>query len=398
MNTDNFEEMLNESMSARSGVAIGEKVNAKIVSIGKEYVFLDLGTRSEGLLLRAEVETDGVLRVAEGDHMQVVPMSMRDGVFMCATRIGQRALERSDDKSDLYAQIRSAAEAGLTVEGTVKAVNKGGLEVDIYGVRAFCPVSQIENGFCADASVHLNHTYGFRISRFEEGSRNVVVSRRALLEDEAKERATAAWQTLSVGDTRTGVVSSLQPYGAFIRFDDVEGLLHVSEISHKRIGHPDEVLSPGQAVTVQIKAMDPATRKISLSLKSLSADPWDELTDRIQAGSVVNGQVTRITTFGAFVSLADGVEGLVHISRLKPGQHVANPREVVSVGAQVRVRVVEIDGESRRISLSLVDEAAEEEQAITAQFRDASAALPRSMGTLGDLLSGSLSKKTPRGT
>ncbi|NLN61710.1 MAG: S1 RNA-binding domain-containing protein [Myxococcales bacterium] len=393
MSIDNFEEMLDEAMPVRKGLSIGERVDAQVISIGKEYVFFDLGTRAEGLVPRAEFETeDGELRVKEGDTVSVVLAAMRDGVFMCAVRAGQRTLERDDDKSEMWAQLEMAAETGLPVEGVVKAVNKGGVEVDVMGLRGFCPVSQIERGFCADPSVHLNHAYTFRVTRCEPNARNLVLSRRALLEAEEKERAALAWQSLRVGDVRNGVVASLQPYGAFVRFDDLEGLLHVSEISYQRIQHPDEVLAVGQSIAVQVKTLDADKQKIGLSLKSLSPDPWDAFVAHTAAGAVLEGTVTRLVSFGAFVAVSDEVEGLVHISQLRVGQHVSHPREVVSVGAKVSVRVLEIDDAQRRISLSMVDVDKEEEAAIVSQFRETKSSV--SMGTFGDLLKGVSGKQS----
>lgn len=395
MHDDNFEAMLEESFAADAGVAPGQKVEATVVSVGKEHVFLDLGTRAEGMMMREEVERDGELTVSVGEKITVFTAGAKDGAVICRRTVGGGTLERTDDKAQLLEQIREAYEAGMPVEGTVKEVNKGGFSIDVMGVRAFCPISQISRGYCEAPDEHLNHSYTFTVIKFEEGGRNVVLSRRPILDQEAEEAAAQAWGTLEEGQVFEGKITSLQKYGAFVDIGGVEGLVHVSEISHKRIGHPDEVLEAGQIIKVQIKELDPASKKISLSLKSLMEDPWEETMATLTAGRVLTGKVTRLATFGAFVEIGDGVEGLIHISRMSETKRVSNPREMVTQGADAKVRVLEIDPDSRRISLELVDEDAEEEREITESFRDSGKSGARSggMGTLGDLLGASLKKK-----
>jgi small subunit ribosomal protein S1 len=221
----------------------------------------------------------------------------------------------------------------------------------------------------------------------------MVLSRRAILEREAEEAAKIAIESLHEGDVVEGEITSLQKYGAFVDVGGVEGLIHVSELSHTRVGHPDEVVSKGQHVRVQIKEIDRAKGKISLSLKSLLDDPWNEALATLSAGRLAEGKVSRLAAFGAFVEMFPGVEGLVHVSQMAVDKRVNNPREMVSVGQKVRVRVLEIDPDRRRISLALVDEGAEEEREATEEFRASAASHKRGMGTLGDLLGASLKKK-----
>lgn len=397
MTEENFEDMLNESIAADAGISIGQKLNATVVSIGAEYIFLDLGTRSEGMVIRDELEKDGELTVAVGDTIEVVTSASKDGAMICATRLGQGNVERSDDMSAVVAQLQEAFNADLSVEGKVKETNKGGFNVDIFGVRAFCPISQIDNTYCDTPDEHVGKTYDFAITRIEGDGKNVVVSRRVLLEKEAELLKEKMWETLSVGQVLDGTVSSLQPYGAFVNIGGTEGLLHISEISHIRLKHPEEALEKGQGLKVQIKELNRESKKISLSLKSLLEDPWDEFVETTTSGQVFNGTVAKIADFGAFVELKDGIQGLVHISQMKTAGHVSNPRSVVSVGQQVEVRVLEVDPQSRRISLTMVDKEADQEQANTEAFRasqsTSSSASSKSMGTLGDLLGGSLKNK-----
>lgn len=395
MQEQNFEEMLNESFAADAGISIGQKIEAEVVSIGSEYVFLDLGTRSEGMLLRAELEKDGELSVSVGDKISVVTTAVRDGAMICATKMGQGSVERSDNMSAVVGQLQDAFDAGLAVEGKVKETNKGGFTVDMFGVSAFCPISQIDNVYCEAPDEHVGKTYMFAINRIENEGKNVVVSRRTILEQEAEVLRDKLWETLSAGQVLDGTVSSLQPYGAFVNIGGTEGLLHISEISHTRLQHPEEVLSKGQAIKVQIKELNPESKKISLSLKSLLDDPWDEFVGTTATGAVFEGKVAKIADFGAFVELSDGVQGLVHISQMKTAGHVSNPRSVVSVGQTVEVRVLEIDPSTRRVSLTMVDKDAEQEQANTDAFRASTkrSAASSSMGTFADVLNSSLKKK-----
>jgi len=393
---DEFEDLLNETEAKVAGVGVGEKLDAKVVSIGKEHVFLDIGIRSEGLLARTEVERDGELTVSIGDRIPVFTVGARDGAVMCARRLGAAAggaFDRKDDMTAVIAQIEDAFNAGMPIEGTVKEVNKGGFSVHVLGVRAFCPVSQIDRVYCEKPDDHLGRTYAFAIARFEEGGRNIVLSRRILLEREAEEAAKIVLERLNVGDIIEGEVTSIQKYGAFVDVGGAEGLVHVSELSHTRIAHPEEVLSKGQHVRVQIKDIDRAKGKISLSLKSLLDDPWNEALANLSAGRIAEGVVSRLAQFGAFVELFPGVEGLVHVSQMAADKRVGNPREMVSQGQKVRVRVLEIDPERRRISLALVDENVEEEREATEAFRATAANRKSGMGTLGDLLGAKLGKK-----
>ncbi|MBN2802734.1 MAG: S1 RNA-binding domain-containing protein [Deltaproteobacteria bacterium] len=389
---DNFEQMLNESLDKNAGVAMGEKITATIVSIGSEYIFLDLGMRSEGMILRSEFEKEGELTVKEGQSIDVVTVASKDGAVMCATRMGHGVVEKNDNKSALAARVKDAFDAELPVEGKVKGVNKGGFDIDIFGLRAFCPISQIDTAYCEKPDEHLEKTYLFKISRFENDGANIIVSRREILKVEEEEAKKRAFEILKAGDVIDGTVSNLMPYGAFVKIGGVEGLLHVSQISHTRINHPDEVLTQGQPIKVQISDINRDNGKISLSLKSLLADPWDEFIETVKTGSLFNGTVSRIMDFGAFVEILPGIEGLVHVSQMKTGEHVNNPRRLLNVKDSIEVRILDIDPDNRKISLTMVDHDAEEEKQATEDFRSASKA-GSSMGTFGDLLNNSISKK-----
>jgi small subunit ribosomal protein S1 len=387
-NDDSFESMLEGSFAAAAGVAAGEKIEARVVSIGKDWVFLDLGFRAEGLLPREEALQGGELVLAEGDRVTVLTVGGKDGAVLCALRLGAAAGHgnRGANATEALASLRDAYDSGIPVEGTVQETNRGGLSVLLMGQRAFCPISQIEAAFCAAADVHVGRTYPFLITRFEESGRNIVVSRRRLLEREAEEVAKRVLETLAEGEVRHGTVKTLQKYGAFVDIGGVEGLIHVSELSHRRIEDPSEILEVGQQVAVQIKEIDRKQGRISLSLKSLTPDPWLQIAEGLSPGQAVRGKVTRIARFGAFVEIAPGVEGLVHISRLAVDRRVNTPREVVQEGQAIDVRVVEVDAATKRIALERIDENAEDERVATEDFRHATRPASGKMGTFADLL------------
>ena len=230
--------------------------------------------------------------------------------------------------------------------------------------------------------IDFAHFLEFQIIKFEEEGRNIVVSRRRLLEAEAEEKAIELWKHLSVGQTFEGVVSSLREYGAFVDIGGVDGLVHISEISYDRIEDPKDVLEVGQKVTVAIKELDPIKRKISLSLKALMQDPWEEASSVLKSNKIYRGKVVRITRFGAFVELVPGIEGLVHISEMSTERHINNPREVVSDGQEVEVRILEIDFENKRVALSMNTDDSERNGKENIRQKSSGSG----MGTLGDLL------------
>ncbi len=379
-----FEAMLNDSMGPAKKVAQGDKVEAEIIKVGRDWVFLDLGSRTEGMLPVEELKNeDGEITASQGDVVTVFVIGRKDGGVLCGTKLGAAGAESTDDKSAKLAALKDAFDAGMPVEGTVNESVKGGFAIAVMGERVFCPISQIDNKYCADPAVFVGETLSFEIIKFEEGGRNIVVSRRKILEAEAEEMAEELWKTLDVGQSYEGVVSSIREYGAFVNIGGTDGLLHISEISHERIENPGDVLEVGQKVTVSVKELDPAKRKISLSLKALMADPWEEAAHSLKTNEVYKGRVVRIAAFGAFVELIPGIEGLVHISQLGAGRRVNTPREVVADGDEVEVRILEIDLERRRVSLTMNTEESEN------NWKEEMGPAPSgsgSMGTLGDLL------------
>jgi small subunit ribosomal protein S1 len=297
--------------------------------------------------------------------------------------------------------LHRAFEEGSPVEGHVTGVIKGGLEVEMAGARAFCPASQIDLGYVEDLSAFVGQRLGFRITKLETGRHlNLVVSRRALLEEERRRMAVKTRARLEVGAVMKGKVTSLKDYGAFIDLGGIEGMVHVSELAFGRIEHPQELLSVGQEVEVSVLRIEPSDNprhpeRISLSIRALERDPWLDVLTRFPVGSQLVGKVTRLAAFGAFVELVPGVEGLVHISELGAERRVAHPQEVVSEGDPVEVKVLSIDPEKQRIGLSMniagsADERGEDEQH---PAPEAYAKPRQGFATLGDILKQSLKKR-----
>jgi small subunit ribosomal protein S1 len=383
-----------KSQAAR--IAVGQEVKGRVLSLSRESVFVDLGGKDDGILTIDDVRgPDGEVTVTVGDEIvaRVVEIDGRSGGIIL-----RRMLGRADAKGTQ--ELRQAFEIGLPVEGLVSAVVKGGVEVQVSGARAFCPISQLELRHVEDAAVFVGQRLRFKITRFEEGrSLNLVLSRRTLLEAEAQERAVELRKKLAVGVVLPGKVTALKDYGAFVDLGGVEGMLHISELSFQRARHPKDVLSVGQEIEVQVIKLEAGEGKkgerISLSLKSLAKDPWSDVETNFALGSQHAGTVQRCEDFGAFVELAPGIEGLLHISELADAQgrggKLRHAKDAVSPGQKIDVVVKLIDREKRRMALELAstNSARREEQAAIASVAQASSA-PQRFGTFGDLLSARL--------
>jgi small subunit ribosomal protein S1 len=261
-------------------------------------------------------------------------------------------------------------------------------------IRDSCPFSQVALRRVDDSAALIGKHLSFRITEYGENGRNIVLSHRALLEEELQQKKEALKESLQVGQRVRGTVTSLRDFGAFVSIGAVEGLLPVSEVGWTRVNHVNEVLSVGQEVEVVVKGIDWDKDRISFSLKDTLADPWEQAASAFPEGSYQNGKVARLTPFGAFVTLASGVDGLIHISKLGAGKRIQHPREVLAEGQEVEVKVEGVDREQRRISLALAAVSrAEQEQADTmSAYRASAAEAPKGMGTLGDLLKAKLGK------
>jgi len=364
----------------------GDVVTGKVITIGKEAVFVDLGGKAEGQLERSQVsDPNGKLLVAVGDTIEARVAADEGGVLaLRALRAvaedgPQRSLTRGIGRGpEARAELAQAAELGIPVEGRVTEVVKGGVSVDVAGVRGFCPASQLDARPVDDLATFVGQTLQFRVTRYEP--RNLVLSRRALLEEERERAAVETRKRLAPGAVLRGKVVGFKPFGAFVDLGGIEGMLHISELGFSRVDKPEDVLALGQELDVAVLKVD--GDRISLSLKALASDPWRDATAALAEGSRVRGQITRLQPFGAFVEIAPGVEGLVHISELGAGRRIHHPKEVVAIGQQVEATVVSIDHERRRLGLSLAASKDASPDEIAAVVPRA----PQKLGTLGDLL------------
>lgn len=358
---------------------VGDMIAGKVISLGKDAVFVDVGGKAEGVLDREQVsDKEGKLLVKVGETIEARVVGDQGGVLELRVKVA-----RGPQAS---AELQQAFELGLPVEGTVTEVIKGGVSVDVAGVRGFCPASQIDARFVEDLSTYVGQKLTFRITKYE--ARNLVLSRRALVEEEKEKLASVTRKKLEVGLVIRGKVVGFKPFGAFVDIGGLEGMLHISELGFSRVEKPEDVLRLGQEIDVAILKVEPGEKgeRIALSLKALANDPWNDATAHLREGQRLKGKVTRLQPFGAFVEVAPSVEGLVHISELGAGRRIQHPKEVVSIGQDVEATVLAVDHERRRLSLSLAaskDGSAEdvaEVAKVQAQTQSAK------LGTFGDLL------------
>jgi small subunit ribosomal protein S1 len=327
----------------------GDIVDGHVVKVDRDEVLLDIGYKSEGVIPSRELsikhDVDPNEVVALGDHIEALVMQKedKDGRLILSKKRAQ--YERA------WGTIEKKKENNEIVEGTVIEVVKGGLILDI-GLRGFLPASLVELRRVRDLQPYVGKTLEAKIIELDKNRNNVVLSRRAWLEETQSATRRAFLHTLRKGEIRKGVVSSIVNFGAFVDLGGVDGLVHVSELSWKHIDHPSEVVEVGQEVEVEVLDVDLERERVSLSLKATQEDPWRQFARSHQIGELIPGRVTKLVPFGAFVRVDDGIEGLVHISELAE-RHVDIPEQVVSVGEEITVKVIDIDLDRRRISLSL---------------------------------------------
>jgi small subunit ribosomal protein S1 len=327
----------------------GEVVHGKVVRVDKDEVLVDIGYKSEGVIPLVELSIRRSINPADevgiGDEIDALVLTKEDAE-------GRLILSKKRARFEMaWKAIEQSAESGQPVNGKVIEVVKGGLILDL-GVRGFLPASLVDIRRVQDLDEFLGKELRCKVIELNRSRNNVVLSRRAVLEDERKEMRQAILDKLQPGDVVEGQISNIVDFGAFVDLDGMDGLIHISELSWSHVNHPSEVLEIGQTVKVKVLDIDRDRQRISLGLKQTQTDPWQQVLDSYGEGDVVQGKVTKVVTFGAFVEILPGVEGLVHISELAQ-HHVENPREVVSQGDVVNAKIIEVDAERRRLSLSL---------------------------------------------
>ncbi|MFP3981269.1 MAG: 30S ribosomal protein S1 [Desulfobacterales bacterium] len=350
----NFEELFESYMKEmKDDLRVGEQVTGEIIAIGAENVFLNTGTKIDGVVDRSELlDNDGKLPYHLGDSVTLYVVAKDEGEIRLS-----RAMTGQSGISQLYEAYRSK----VPVQGKVTETCKGGFRVQVMGKSAFCPVSQMDTAYVEEPESYVGGEYEFLVTRIEEKGRNIVISRRELLNRYMAEQREEFLKTASAGDIVDGRVTRLMPYGAFVELHPgVEGMVHISEISWSRVEKPDDVVAVNDPVRVKILDIREPEKpggqgRISLSVKQAAGDPWQNITEKFSHGDKVEGRVTRCADFGAFVEIAPGVEGLVHVSEMSYKKRVLKAEDVVSPGDRIAVMVKSVDPEKRRISLSLKD-------------------------------------------
>ena len=346
-------ETMEEALNSVQEIHVGDTVKGEVLAIeDKQVVVAILGTGLEGVIPAKELSTtptdDLESLVKVGDELDLVVISRigndkENGSYLLSKR-------RLDAKK-LWEEIEAKYAAGEIVDATITNVVKGGLVADL-GIRAFIPASMVEDHFVKDFSKYKGQTLKCKIVEIEPSENRLILSHKVVAEEEKQKQKEAVFASIHKGDQIEGTVARLTNFGAFIDLGGVDGLVHVSEISHTHVAKPSDVLKVGEKVNVLVLSVDPASDRISLSIKDTLPGPWDDIEDKAPVESVLTGTVKRLTSFGAFVELFPGVEGLVHISQIAH-KHIATPHEVLKEGEEVKVKVLEVSPENQRIALSI---------------------------------------------
>jgi len=334
---------------ARRALERGQVVKGRIIQITAEHVFVDVGGKGEAWIDRAELaDAEGTLSVKVGDEVEATVVATGDEIRLShKLRQGAQAREA----------LAVAAQTGVPVEGRVAGVIKGGYEVTVGGLRAFCPFSQMELRRVESEQEYVGRVLVFRVTKYADGGRNIVLSRRALLEEQAAKAAEETRKKIVPDAVLSGTVVSLADFGAFIDLGGVQGLVPMSELSHARVERASDRLRVGETVLVKVLRLDEAKGRVTLSLKALDGDPWSGVPGRLRERQVVRGRAVRATEFGVFVALLPGVDGLLHTSEIPRHQQGAM-REAVAAAAEIAVMIVNVDPAKRRIALALAPEGA----------------------------------------
>ena len=388
-NEENFAEMFEQNYKEPSRMEPGQKVEAAIVKLTPEWALIEVGGKGEGYIAIAELkDAEGKLLVKEGDSVRAYFLHTEEGEMRFTTKIGTGPAAR--------AQLMDAFKNHIPLEGTVSKELKGGFEVVISGgMRAFCPFSQMGIRRDENKEVYIGVPMVFFI--IECDRRDIVLSRREIVEKERMEKVAVLKETLKTGDKVRGVVTSIQNFGAFVDIGGVEGLLPVSELAWGRTEKVSDLLSAGQPVEVVIKTLDWDNRRISLSLKDTLPNPWDTAAQKWPAGSYHTGTVSRLAPFGAFVTLGQGVDGLIHVSRLGGERRINHPEDVLKNGQTIEVRVEAVDVANKRISLVPAEISREEDETAATmqkyQQQETTHADEPAMGSMGEQLKRQMEQK-----
>lgn len=387
MQEESFAQLLADNPIEKDWLQPGQQVEAVIVKIAPEWVFIDLGSKSEGYLDRKEfIGSDGTFTVKEGDLIKVYFLSSRNNERLFTTKVG-----RGDNAK---AFLEDAWSNGIPVEGKISKEIKGGIEVIIAGhVRAFCPFSQTGISRSENIADYIGKILLFHITEYSEKGRNIVLSHRLILERETDKKKEYLKETLQEGMSVHGRVISIRNFGAFVDIGGIQGLLPLSELGWDRSEIMKDILAVGDELTLSIVKLDWDSEKITLSRKAMLPNPWENIVKNFPIGSVTFGSVASLTNFGAFISLGKGIEGLIHISKLGNGKRIKHTSEVLTAGQTVEVQIEAIDSEKKRISLSLAHTNGDEQPTQLNDYASYLGISSTSFGSLGDTLKNRLTSK-----
>jgi len=343
-----MEEFLNQEEASSKRIAHGDIIDGVVVRVDPDEVLVDVGSKSEGVISSRELGTReaGTPDLHAGDHIKVFVLQPEneDGNVVLSLR---RARAES-----VWVKAQEQQATGEMMDAEVREQNKGGLIVNILGLRGFLPTSQVSRTYSSSLQELVGQRIGVKILEVNRKRNRLIVSQKAAFDEDRARQRGELFEKLRIGDEIEGKVSGLTTYGAFVNLGAADGLIHISELSWDRVANVADVLQVGQDVRVKVIKLDPDTSRISLSLRQLGQDPWDHIEKRFPPGAIVEGEVTKIKKYGAFLQIGDGIEGLLHISELA-WEHVEHTEDVVQVGQHLRVRVLQADRSRRRISLSL---------------------------------------------
>lgn len=342
-------EEMNNEVSEMKSFAVGDVVTGKVTKVEDKQAFVDVGFKVDGIVPISELSSLHVEKVSDvlsvDDELELKVLKMEDDELI----LSKRAVQAEKAWTDL----EKAFESGQIIEAEVADVVKGGLVVDL-GVRGFIPASLVERHFVEDFSDYKGRTLRLKIAEIEKENNKLILSQRAVLDEELKLKKKDVLQSLKTGDVVEGSVQRLTDFGAFVDVGGVDGLVHISQLAHHRVDKPSDVVNEGDTVKVKVLSVDADSERISLSIKETLPGPWEEISGKVSAGDVLEGTVRRLVAFGAFVEVAPGVEGLVHISQIA-NRHIGTPSEVLTEGENVEVKVLDVNIEDKRISLSIRD-------------------------------------------
>ncbi|KGP93147.1 30S ribosomal protein S1 [Pontibacillus chungwhensis BH030062] len=356
---------MNQEMSEMPNVSVGDVLTGKVVKVEDKQVLVDIGYKVEGIVPISELSSLHVEKaadvVSEGDELTLKVKKMDDEEIV----LSKRAVDAESAWEDLEAKL----ESGEVFEAEVKDIVKGGLVVDV-GLRGFIPASLVETYYVEDFNDYKGRTLTLKVIELDREQNRVILSHSAVVEDENDARKAALLQELEADQVLDGTVQRLTDFGAFVDIGGVDGLVHISQLAHEHVDKASDVVEEGQKIQVRVLSVDRDNERISLSLKDTLPGPWDQVGDKIRPGDILEGKVRRLVNFGAFVELLPGVEGLVHISQISK-QHIGTPQEVLEEGQDIKVKVLDVNEDEKRISLSIKEiEADQDRQQVEQYTRD----------------------------